>query len=214
MKQGLTLLIIPLFFLCVYFLFAEERNIKPKRTSTPDLPKEHIESAELLLARLQEKAAVLKTYVATKGFSDRWAFFIDLSMPSGRKRFFIYDLQKDTIIQAGLVSHGHCNSGFQDSAQFSNQPGSGCSSRGRYKVGYHYKGRFGKSYKLFGLDSTNSNAFPRSVVLHAYSCVPDEEIFPDHICNSLGCPMVSNRFMGILENVIDSSPKSILLWIL
>jgi hypothetical protein len=96
---------------------------------------------------------------------------------------------------------------------FSNTDGSGCSSLGKYRIGSPYAGRFGLAYKLIGLDKTNDQAFRRSIVLHAYNCVPETETDPYPICNSLGCAMVSPGFLRSLQPVIDGSPRPILLWI-
>jgi hypothetical protein len=164
------------------------------------------------MVRVKTKANELKMYATKRGFSTSIAFLIDMSLTSGRKRFFVYNLQHDTLITAGLVAHGSCNERFLKSSKFSNTINSGCSSVGKYKVGYTYKGRFGKAYKLHGLDSSNRNAFKRAVVLHAYSCVPDYEIDPQPLCNSLGCPMVSYAFLEKLKPLIDQSKKPILLW--
>jgi hypothetical protein len=156
----------------------------------------------------------LKALARKKGYSTRYGFMIDMNIPSGKNRFFIYDLQKDSILHAGLVAHGSCNQAFRRTPYFYNTPHTGCSSDGIYKVGYRYSGRFGRSYKLYGLDSSNSNAFARNIVLHAYDCVPDAEIYPESLCNSLGCPMVSYRFRDTLSSFIDRSDKPILLWII
>jgi hypothetical protein len=114
---------------------------------------------------------------------------------------------------SGLAAHGSCNTAFLEQAKFSNAPGCGCSAIGKYKIGYSYKGRFGKAYKLFGLDNTNSKSFDRNIVLHAYKCIPDKEIYPQPVCNSLGCPMVSYEFLETAAAFIDESKKPLLLWI-
>jgi hypothetical protein len=171
------------------------------------------EKKDLHFIKLKSQAANLKRYAREKRLSTEYCFLIDMSLPSGRKRFFVYDFLKDTIINSGLVAHGSCNTAFLEAAEFSNTVGAGCSSLGRYKVGYAYNGNFGKAYKLYGLDSTNSNAFERFVVLHSYECVPDYEIHPQPVCNSLGCPMVSPKFLNELEALIDRSPRPVLLWI-
>ncbi|PWU04615.1 MAG: hypothetical protein C5B52_01255 [Bacteroidetes bacterium] len=80
-------------------------------------------------------------------------------------------------------------------------------------MGSPYNGKFGHAYRLSGLDSTNSNALQRSVVLHSFYAVPDEEVYPYPICQSLGCPMVSPAFLKRLQLIIDNSEKPILLWI-
>jgi hypothetical protein len=63
-------------------------------------------------------------------------------------------------------------------------------------------GRFGRAYKLYGLDSTNSQAFWRNIVLHSFSYVPEAETDPYLICNSLGCPMVEAGFLQQPEPLI------------
>jgi len=119
----------------------------------------------------------------------------------------------DTILMAGLVAHGCGAARFSLTPLFSNLNSSGCTSLGRYRIGYRYQGQFGPSYKLYGLDTSNDRAFARNVVLHSYNMVPDEETYPYPICNSRGCPMVSRRFFKSLQNYIDTSRKSICLWI-
>ncbi len=161
---------------------------------------------------IKQKAVACKKYIVQKGFSAQYVFLIDMRLPSGKARFFIYDLLKDSIVKAGLVAHGSCRTKFLAAPQFSNVPDCGCTSIGRYKIGGVYDGRFGKAYKLLGLDSTNSNAYKRDVVLHAYDCVPDTETYPNPICNSLGCAMVSYQFLKVAGNIIEQSKKPVLLW--
>ena len=152
-------------------------------------------------------------YVQQNGYSAEYCFLIDMSICSGKNRFFVYDIRKNNIALAGLVAHGNCNSHSLELARFSNKPNCGCSSLGKYKVGTSYSGDFGKSYRLYGLDSTNSNAFKRAIVLHGFGPIPDEEIYPRVLCNSFGCPMVSRSFLIRLSEIIDRSEKPILLWI-
>ena len=164
------------------------------------------------IQRLQSFAAKAELYTAEKGFNTSLCFLLDMSLPSGQNRFFVYDLKNDKVLYTGLVAHGSCNTTFLDKAQFSNQPGCGCSAKGKYKVGYKYTGRFGTAYKLYGMDDTNNNAFDRYIVLHSYHLVPDKETYPLPICNSLGCAMVSPNFIKLLANTIDASKKPLLLW--
>lgn len=143
-------------------------------------------------------------------YNQTTVFLIDMRIPSGTFRFFIHDLVKDSIEHKALVAHGSGSTFSDDSLTFSNIPNSYQSSLGNYKIGASYAGNFGKSYKLHGLDATNNKAFARYVVLHPYSCVPDEEqAYP--ICESLGCPMVSNEFIKVLYPIIDGSRKPILM---
>lgn len=164
-------------------------------------------------ARLQKQASVLKAFALKKGYSTSYCMLADLELPSGKNRFFVYDLNKDSIVLSALVAHGSCNSMYLEKAWFSNEPGCGCSSSGVYKIGGSYSGRFGKAFKLFGLDSTNSNAYKRSIVLHCYPQVPDHEIYPDELGNSLGCPMVATKTLQKTAAIIERSNKPILLWV-
>ena len=137
----------------------------------------------------------------------------DMSIASGKNRFFVYDLEKDSVLLEGLVAHGSCDKGFQQYPAFSNTPDCGCTSFGKYKIGSSYNGKFGLAYKLYGLDTSNSNAFTRTIVLHSYTCVPEQETDPIPICNSRGCPMVSPGLLNQLKPIINKSNSPVLLWI-
>ena len=152
-------------------------------------------------------------YALQNDLSTEYCFLVDMSLPSGRNRFFIYDLKKNSIINAALVSHGSCNETFLARPKFSNESKSGCSSLGKFKVGEFYTGKYGRSFRLYGLDNCNSNAYKRAVVIHGYDCVPDEEIYPRVLCNSLGCVMVSYKFFDKISRLISKSEKPIILWI-
>ena len=152
-------------------------------------------------------------YSAKNNLSTEYCFLVDMSLPSGRNRFFVYDLTKHSIVYSGLVAHGSCNETFLARPRFSNESRSGCSSFGKYQVGQFYTGKYGKSYRLTGLDNTNSNAYNRAVVIHGYNCVPDKEIHPQVLCNSLGCVMVSYKFFDKISRLISKSGKPILLWV-
>lgn len=164
------------------------------------------------LLTLKQKAQAAKKYTAQKGFNADRCFLIDMGLPSGENRFFIYDLKKDTIIASAPVAHGNCFEYWLEGRRYSNVVGSGCTSLGKYKVGSHYTGKFGYSYKLHGLDSTNNNAFERTVVLHSHSCVPESAV-SDDICQSNGCPTVGPLFLEKLKLIINNSRKPLLLWI-
>ena len=155
----------------------------------------------------------VNNYAIQNDMSTEYCFLVDMSLPSGRNRFFIYDLKKDLLINSGLVSHGSCNETFLARPKFSNESKSGCSSLGKFKVGEFYNGKYGRSFRLYGLDNCNSNAYKRAVVIHGYDCVPDEEIYPRVLCNSLGCVMVSYKFFDKISQMIKSSEKPIVLWI-
>jgi hypothetical protein len=161
--------------------------------------------------RLKAVALSIKKYVVANNYNSQICFLVDMDLPSGKNRFFVYDLQNDSVVLSGLVAHGSCDKGFQIDANFSNKENSGCSCFGKFKIGNSYNGRFGLAYKLYGLDSSNSKAYERAIVLHSYDCIPDQEVYPLPVCNSRGCPMVSSAFLKKLKLYIKSSDKPVLL---
>lgn len=153
-----------------------------------------------------------KEFVSRNNYNREICFFINMSLASGSKRFFIYDLKKDSTTDAGLVTHGNCYQYWLEGRKYSNDVGSGCTALGKYKIGKPYYGRFGLAYKLYGLDKTNNNALNRFVVMHSHTCVPDEET-KDDICQSNGCPTVSPSFLEKLRAIVDKSHRPVLLYI-
>ncbi|WP_095951625.1 murein L,D-transpeptidase catalytic domain-containing protein [Flavobacterium sp. ACN6] len=162
--------------------------------------------------RIENQVLEIKKILAKSSrYNNKIAFFIDMKIPSGKNRFFVYDLKTDKIIDKGLVAHGSgSESGVKGKLQFSNVPNSLSTSLGRYSIGCHYNGKFGKAYKLYGLDSTNNNAFKRDIVFHYYYDVPYKEK-DGYICNSYGCPMVNKRYFERIAKIIDRSESDILM---
>ena len=160
----------------------------------------------------QERISEVKNYIKGKEYNQELAVFINFKMPSGKYRYFIYNLKKNTIVQQAVVSHG---SGSvvprSDDLKFSNTEGSYQSSLGKYVIGESYVGKFGKAYRLKGLDSTNSNAMQRAIVLHSYGCIPDAES-QTPACLSLGCPMLSVNAFKETAKYIDQSTKPVILY--
>ena len=162
--------------------------------------------------KMQGKVAEAKAFIERTNYSQSVCFLVDMSLPSGQNRFFVFDLKKDTLQNSGLVTHGRCNQYWLDGRKYGNTPGCGCTSLGKYKIGNSYHGKFGLAFKLYGLDKTNDKAFNRFVVLHSHSCVPETEV-KDDICQSDGCPTVSPGFLQQLKSIISASKKPVLLWI-
>ena len=168
---------------------------------------------DVTVLRLRSKAILAKHFTVEEGFNETHCFLLDMRLPSGKNRFFVYNLEKDSVEMAGLVAHGSGSDNGSNDLSFSNMAKSNCTSLGKYKIGQSYSGKFGLAYKLHGLDKTNSKAFERYVVLHAHACVPNDEIAPLPICQSWGCPTVSPAFLVQLKKYMDKSEAPILLWI-
>ena len=128
------------------------------------------------IAKAKQQAIELKKYAAKNNYCEDYCFLVDMRITSGSKRFFVYDLKKDTIIQKGLVTHGGGSESKAGGLTFCNTPSSGSTSLGKYKIGVEYSGQFGMAFKLHGLETSNSKAFERFVVLHSHSCVPEDDV--------------------------------------
>lgn len=162
--------------------------------------------------RLLSKIKALQKFLEKNPkYNNEVVFLADLKIMSGKNRFFVYDLKQNKVTDQGLMAHGSgSETGIEGKLYFSNIPNSNTTSLGKYAIGHHYVGKFGKAYKLYGLDKTNDKAFERFIVLHYYDKVPYEQQL-EPICNSLGCPMVNEKFFNRLEKILDNSEKKILL---
>jgi len=213
-KMRKVVLIIMVICTCFILFVAYQYRTLFTRTTSKALHEKQTNTVDtLLLHKLKKQSKKINSYAIAHHNNTEICFLIDMSLHCGKNRFFVYNMQKDSIELAGLVAHGSGSKKFAQTPTFSNEVSSGCTSLGKYKISYQYKGKFGKAYKLIGLDSSNSKAFDRSVVLHAYSCVPNNEPYPLPICNSLGCPMVSYTFLEALHPIIATSKRPILLYI-
>lgn len=205
--------LLPAFSLLIAATWLYSSSLGVLRSLSPDIKPEEIPvvTAEYLI-KARNKAAAAREFVKQKDYNDKICFLLDMSLPSGQARFFVFDLKKDSLVNAGLVTHGRCYQDWLVGRKYSNTIGSGCTSLGKYKIGHSYHGRFGLAYKLHGMDKTNNNAYKRYVVLHAHECVP-EAAGADEICQSDGCPTVSPGFLLYLRQIINASKKPLLLWI-
>lgn len=159
-----------------------------------------------------EKVSKIKNFVKNSKYNQDLAIFINFRIPSNKFRFFIYDLKSDKILEKAIVAHGSGSvvKGTND-LTFSNTENSYQSSLGKYEISSSYIGKFGKAYRLKGLDVTNSNALKRAIVLHPYYCISDVET-ENLACLGLGCPMLSPNFFKVAEKYIDGSKKPIILY--
>ncbi len=96
------------------------------------------------------------------------AAIIDFGVHSTVPRFHIADMEAGTV-RSLLVSHGSGSDPEHDGwlNAFSNLHDSWATSRGAYVSWEWYEGRYGTSMRLEGLDESNSNAYPRAIVMHA-----------------------------------------------
>lgn len=168
--------------------------------------------------RVKAKEALL--FCKTKKFNTDFCLLIDMSLHSGVKRFIVWDFKKNKISNSFLVGHGCGNNPWnndysKDSPKFSNIDGSHCSSLGKYKIGKRAHSDWGVKVKYFlhGLESTNSNAYKRFIVFHSWEVVSDDDVYPNGTPEGWGCPTISNNSFKIIDPILKSSSKPVLMWI-
>lgn len=91
----------------------------------------------------------------------------DFALPSSLPRFHFADIEKGQV-RSFLVAHGRGSDPEHDGflKVFSNEPGSLATSRGAFITYEWYKGKYGTSIRLGGVDTDNSKALERAIVLH------------------------------------------------
>ncbi len=162
-----------------------------------------------------------ESYCKTNNLNTDYYILIDMSIHSGRNRFFVYDFKTKKNDYEKCVTHGSCdkfevNKTKWEKAKFSNKIDSHCSSKGKFSIGERSYSKWGINIKywLNGLEKTNSNALERVTVLHSWEAVSDKEIYPKYAPLSWGCPAISDEFMAILDIKLQATNKPVLLWII
>ncbi len=166
-------------------------------------------NAEMM--KVKNNRMALNDYAIKNKCNQDYGFIIDMRIPSYKKRFFVYNLKKDSLINSGFVAHGTGSETFRGELVFSNIPDSRCTSLGNIKLEPPTKVCMVFLISLLGFDSTNNKALQRAIVLHGHSCVPDKETDEYPICFSYGCPMVSPSFLQKLKGYISKQGKKPIL---
>lgn len=119
----------------------------------------------------------------------------DFALPSSAPRFHFANLENGSV-RSFLVAHGKGSDPQFDGwlKNFSNVPGSEATSRGAFLTCQWYKGKYGTSIRLVGLDPDNSNALDRAIVMHPASYVSLERADRwGKIGRSYGCFAMSDE---------------------
>ena len=191
-----------------------EKQVRPVLSTKNILENLEYREQKHLRQSIDSLLPILTTTCKKFSLNENWVLIANLGIHSGLPRMVVWNIQEKRVVDSGLVAHGYGEATFAENVVFSNTSKSYCSSKGIFRIGAKYKGSFGWSYKLHGLEMTNNNAFERFIVLHPYECVPSSSIYPSFCCNSQGCPMVNPDFMKRLEKMIDNSKRPMMLWII
>jgi len=119
----------------------------------------------------------------------KWITIFDIGEHSGNRRMFIINMETGDVSSIH-TSHGKKSDLDHDgiATSFSNTNGSNKSSLGFMLTAETYYGKHGLSLRLDGLESRNSRARARAIVVHGASYVDPSW---SKMGRSLGCPAVS-----------------------
>jgi len=226
MKKNLFLLALVVSFSLVLFSFAKANN-SAKLVTSAENNSASDSSAALFKNSLSEKlfsdlhlqeVGLSKETVdyAIKGYqrlvdsglisNPKYLTIVDLSQSSRNKRFYILDMQKDSLAWNTFVAHGR-NSGVDMAKSFSNNLNSNKSSLGFYITKSTYKGKHGMSLKISGLEhGFNDNAEARGVVVHGATYVNAARVNSEYMGRSQGCPALpENEYAQVINIIKDGS---------
>jgi hypothetical protein len=175
-------------------------------TALPALADDKAPSSSSLVS--QARAALDRHKDRIRNF-DRVAI-VDFGLHSSKPRFHLIDVNAGAT-SSFLVAHGRgsdpAHTGWLKS--FSNVPGSDASSEGAYLTGEAYIGKHGNSRRLIGLDSGNSNALSRGIVIHSAWYVTPAMAAGAGIGRSEGCFALSEKDHATVMNLLG--PDRLLL---
>lgn len=164
---------------------------------------------------IEERAEKALAFARRHHMNEHYALFVDYSIPSGTPRLFVWDFHKKKIIASTYVMHGPGGGSTDKRPRFSNRPGSGCSSLGRFLVTKEHGNRNKRGFRIKGLDIDNRSAYSRALMIHGSGWV-DRHCWMRYIPlrgkSCLGCVTVSSRGMNYLYSLINKEKKPLLLW--
>lgn len=152
---------------------------------------------------ITSKAQELKAYCINNGYNDDYGILVDYGRHSFQKRLFVYDFNKGKVILNSLCAHGVGGASTVFRGDFSNNPGSHCSSLGHYRVGRN-RNMYSKpvpAFEVHGLDKSNSNALSRGILIH-----------PSAGPLTWGCFGMPVSRYNELSNWLKTMPQNIVLW--
>lgn len=165
-------------------------------------------------ARAREHAESALAYCKANGLRTDYCILVDFDVHPGKNRFFVWDFNKQRIVYSTICEHGRGGGSTHMTPEFSNRCGSKCTSLGRYHVmnSRHMHNRPSvPCYVLKGVDSTNSNAAARGILIHP--SVSQTPLFPLPLqWRTEGCFGLSLRGFNVVDEYKKMSSKPMLLW--
>lgn len=109
----------------------------------------------------------VRDYCSRYGFDTTYYVLVDYSIPSGKKRCFIYNLKTGRKIMSSYCLHGNGPGNTDATPRFSNEVGSKCSSLGRFVMVSKGSRKMRNAIRLRGLDRSNYKAELRGILIHS-----------------------------------------------
>ena len=147
--------------------------------------------------------------------NEHYALFVDYNIPSGTPRLFVWDFQQKKIVATTYVMHGPGKGSTDKRPVFSNEPGSECSSLGRFLVTKEHGNSLKCSFRIKGLDPDNQTVYARGLMIHGSTYLDGHcwmRYIPLHRASCQGCVTVSSRGMDYLWRLVNNESKPLLLW--
>lgn len=144
----------------------------------------------------EKKRKKAERTVTLKGHE--YGVIIDYTKPSMETRYFLINWKTGAVSKT-LVTHGK-NTGELYAYKFSNVKDSRQTSLGIYVTGETYSGSYGATLRMYGLMSSNDQAYNRDIVMHgawyadssfAKTTNPLTKLPYNRLGVSWGCPAIS-----------------------
>lgn len=110
---------------------------------------------------IEERAEKALAFACRHNMNEHYALFVDYDIPSGTPRLFVWDFHQKKIVASTYVMHGPGGGSTAKHPRFSNEPGSECSSLGRFIITKEHGNSLKRSFRLKGMDSDNQTAYAR-----------------------------------------------------
>ena len=159
----------------------------------------------------------VQDYCKKFDYNDDYYIICDFGRASGKKRFYVYNLNNKQRIMRSYCMHGNGGGSTDERPVFSNDLGSNCSSVGLFALQGLGSYRIKNSIKLTGLDKTNSMAYARGLLIHASKKTArfhGESKYIPIGKESHGCFTVSPKCLAELKTIyaLHGKRKKILMW--
>lgn len=164
----------------------------------------HLDPGKVVPAKLLAQALDFLQAHPGKFTNQRCISVLDYSLKSTQRRFHVIDMASGQVRSFRMANGSGSepdHDGFAHS--FSNVPKTNMSCLGFVRTAETYEGKHGRSLRLDGLSSTNSNMRSRAIVLHGADYVRDEPVIQGR---SNGCPAVpTGQVQGLIDQIKGGS---------